>query len=188
MANRTNIRVLVACEYSGTVREAFRRQGFDAWSCDILPTEMPGQHFQMDVRHVLDQQWDLMIAHPPCTYLSRAGARWKSPERTLLAEDAMQFFMELWNAPIPRIAIENPVGSTWRWRTPDQIIQPWHFEHAATNATCLWLKAVPPLMYTIIHPDPMINWTEFGHRTAKARSRTFQGIADAMAHQWGAVL
>lgn len=185
------MKVLIACEFSGIVREAFKAKGHDAWSCDILPTEQPGQHIINDVRNVLDDGWDLMIAHPPCTYLAHAGVRWFKiqPDRITKAKQAFEFFMQLVNADIPRIAVENPISyllTQW-FRTPDQKIHPYQFGHDVTKETWLWLKGVPPLMYTMVHPDPFKNWSKkgkFSHR-GKDRSKTFQGIADAMATQWG---
>ena len=137
------MRVLVACEFSGIVRDAFRAKGHDAWSCDLLPSEREGPHLQCDVLTVLADGWDLMIAHPPCTYLSRAGARWwKMPGRDLLAAEAAEFVFALHDAPIEHIAIENPIGQlNRRWRYPDQTIQPWQFGHPYSKSTCLWLKA-----------------------------------------------
>lgn len=182
------MRILVACEYSGIVRDAFAAKGHDVWSCDILPTEQPGQHLQCDVLDVLDNGWDLMIAHPPCQYLSYAGNRWlKQPGRHENMLKALEFFKALLNAPIPHIAVENPRGWTWKYvRKPDQIIEPYHFGHPMTKATCLWLKNVPPLMATLIITDPFVNWTKYkGSHTSKARAKTFPGIAAAMANQWG---
>lgn len=183
-------KLLVACEFSGTVRDAFKARGWDAWSCDILPTEKPGQHIQGDVLEILDQGWDMMIAHPPCTYLSNAGQRWfkSDPTRIDKARIAFKFFMCMVEAPIPLIAIENPRGLTWKWyKHPDQIIHPYQFGHNVSKATCLWLKGLPPLMATLIHSDPIMNWTrdKKGAHNGKSRSVTFQGIADAMASQWG---
>lgn len=144
------LRVLVACEFSATVRDAFRARGFDAWSCDLLPTEGdPCSHIQDDVlRRLTWTHWDLMIAHPPRTYLSRAGARWwKDPERQRLADEAAEFVFKLRDAPIKHIAIENPIGQlNQRWRYPDQTIQPYEYGHPFSKATCLWLKNLPPLM------------------------------------------
>jgi hypothetical protein len=150
------MRVLVACEYSGTVRDAFRERGHDAMSCDLLPTEAPGPHYQGDVRDVLGDGWDLMIAHPPCTYLSVSGMHWtrrglRDPQ---LTEDALAFVRLLMDAPILRIAIENPVSIiSSRIRKPEQIVQPWMFGHDASKKTCLWLKGLPPLRPTqIVEP------------------------------------
>ena len=261
------MRVLVACEYSGVVREAFRRAGHAAWSCDLLPTEALGLHFQGDVRLLLNgwvpvrhqaecdpdgdgwchaadadpaecpcvgptqdgveyreaggvllgrpahrPHWDLMIAHPPCTYLTNAAA-WAfgdgpyhqrvKPEtlvgaaRRQAREEAVAFVRALADAPIPRIAIENPVGALSRlWRKPDQTIQPWQFGHNASKATCLWLKGLPPLLPTAVLDGGRLarreNQTASGQNRLppspdrwKIRAQTYQGIADAMAAQWG---
>lgn len=246
-------RVLVACEFSGTVREAFRALGHDAWSCDLLPTEVPGLHYQGDVRDLLDgwvpvrhqaecdpngdgwcqvvdgdpstcacygptqddmeyreqggvlwarpQQspmWDLLIAHPPCTYLASSGLHWnrRRPERAALTEEAVAFVMTLANAPVPCIAIENPIGAlSSRWRKPDQIVQPWQFGHDASKATCLWLKGLPALVPTDVLPGGRAarraNQTASGQNRLppspdrwKKRSVTYPGIAAAMAAQW----
>jgi len=182
------MRVLVACEFSGVVRDAFRAQGHDAWSCDLLPTETPGPHIRDDARVHLRDGWDLMIAHPPCTHLAVSGARWfaaKQEEQAL----ALDFVRTLLDAPISHIALENPVSViSSRIRRPDQIVQPWMFGHGEVKATCLWLKGLPPLRPTQlvdgrharVHREPPSpdRW--------KKRSRTYQGIADAMAAQWGA--
>lgn len=184
------LRVLIACEFSGIVRDAFIARGHDAISCDLLPSERPGPHIQGDVRSVLADGWDLMIAHPPCQYLSYAGIRWwKQPGRMDKAREAMAFFLELWNAPIPMIAVENPRGLSWQWfRKPDQIIQPCDFGHDVTKATCLWLKQLPPLIATLINPYPFVNWTKYkGSHNGHDRSRTFSGIAKAMADQWSSL-
>lgn len=183
------MRVLVACEYSGKIRNAFAALGHDAWSCDLLPTELPGNHYQGDVRDILNDGWDLMIAHPPCQFLSYAGCRWfkVDPTRWDKAREAFSFFMEMVNAPIPRIAVENSRGYAWQWyRRPDQIFHPYHFGEPATKATCLWLKNVPPLLYTCIHTDPEVNWTRNGKNghNGKGRAKTFDAVAAAMAHQW----
>lgn len=181
------MRVLVACEYSGTVRDAFIQAGHDAWSCDLLPTETPGPHYQCDALEVLDMGWDLMIAHPPCTHLAVSGARWfkdKKEEQAL----ALDFVRLLLQAPIHKIAIENPVSViSTRIRKPDQIIQPWLFGHGETKTTCLWLQNLPKLKPTNIvngrearihkMPPSIDRWKE--------RSRTYTGIAKAMAEQWG---
>jgi len=184
------MRVLIACEMSGVVRDAFIALGHDAWSCDIIPSERRGPHIVNDVRNVLDWNWDLMICHPPCTYLSYAGARWfKVPGRMDKAQEAYKFAMTLWNAPIPLIAMENPRGLLWKWfRKPDEIVHPYHFGDPMTKATCLWLKGLP-LMASLICVDPFVNWTKKGPHAhnGKSRSRTFPGIAAAMASQWGYV-
>ncbi len=181
------MRVLVACEFSGTVRDAFRAAGHDAMSCDLLPTEAPGPHYQGDVRDVLDDGWDLMIAHPPCTHLAVSGARWFKDKRQE-QEDALAFVRLLMDAPVPRIAIENPVSViSSRIRKPDQIIQPWQFGHGETKATCLWLKGLPALV-----PTHVVEGREARvHRLPpsadrwKLRSVTYPGIAAAFAAQWG---
>jgi hypothetical protein len=182
------MRVLVACEFSGTVRDAFTRRGHYAVSCDLLPSETPGPHHQGDVSMILTDGWDLMIAHPPCTHLAVSGARWFKDKQTEQAE-ALDFVRLLLDAPIPRIALENPVSIiSSKIRKPDQIIQPWQFGHGETKATCLWLHGLPPLQPT----DIVEGRTARVHRMPpgpdrwKERSRTFQGIADAMASQWGA--
>lgn len=181
------MRVLVACEYSGRVRDAFIARGHDALSCDLLPTESPGPHYQGDVRDLLSDSWDLLIAHPPCTHLAVSGARHffrKQREQ----REALDFVRLLLCAPVPRIALENPVSViSSRIRKPDQIIQPWQFGHGETKATCLWLRGLPPLVPT----DVVSGRENRVHRMPpspdrwKQRSRTFQGIADAMADQWG---
>lgn len=182
------MRVLVACEFSGTVRDAFHRLGHDVWSCDLLPTEdKAAKHIQGDVLPILDQDWDLMIAHPPCTHLAVSGARWFK-EKQKEQQEAIEFFMALINAPIPKIAVENPISiMSTRYRKPDQIIQPWQFGHGETKATCLWLKGLPKL-----EPTNVVEGREARiHKMApskdrwKKRSVTYQGIADAMAEQWG---
>jgi hypothetical protein len=184
------VRVLVACEFSGTVRDAFIRRGHEAMSCDILPTEAEGPHYCGDVRDVLDYPWDLMVAHPPCTHLSVSGARHFAGKRlTGQQQAAVSFFMLLAKAPIPRIAIENPVCiMSSLWRKPDQTVQPWQFGHGETKATCLWLKGLPPL-----EPTNIVEGREARiHRMPpsadrwKERSKTFAGLAEAMADQWGA--
>lgn len=181
--------VLVACEYSGVVRDAFAAMGHYAMSCDLLPTEKPGLHYIGDVRDVIDDGWDLMIAHPPCTHLAVSGARHFARKIADGSQDAaLDFVRTLMLAPIQRIAIENPVSIiSTRIRRPDQGIQPYMFGHGETKATCLWLKNLPPL-----HPTKYVEGREARvHRTPpgpnrwKERSRTYQGIADAMAMQWG---
>jgi hypothetical protein len=181
------MRVLVACEFSGRVRDAFLRAGHEAMSCDLLPTDEPGPHYQGDVRDVIEDGWDLMIAHPPCTHLAVSGARWFKDKVKEQAE-ALDFVQTLMDAPIPKIAIENPVSViSSRIRKPDQIIQPWQFGHGETKATCLWLKGLPPL-----RPTDVVEGRENRiHRMPpsadrwKERSRTYPGIAEAMAMQWG---
>lgn len=191
------MKVLVACEFSGTVRDAFIKLGHDAWSCDILPTDSPGPHFQCDIMEVLDKGWDLMIAHPPCTALTVAGNRWYHDKPEVIQE-SVKFVLALANAPINKIAIENPIGRlSTLWRKPDQIIQPWQFGHEATKSTCLWLKNLSPLQPTNIVSKGERHITKSGKSLpkwynlppsadrAKIRSTTFQGIASAMAQQWG---
>lgn len=183
-------RVLVACEYSGVVREAFRRQGFLAFSCDLLPSEEVGPHLRRDVREILHLGWDAMIAHPPCTHLSVSGARWFKDKRQEQAE-ALDFVRLLMNAPIPFIAIENPISViSSKIRKPDQVIQPWQFGHGETKATCLWLKNLPKLTPTniVAGREARIHRMPPGPDRWKERSRTFQGIADAMAAQWSPVI
>jgi site-specific DNA-cytosine methylase len=189
-ANETHpLRVLVACEYSGTVRDAFRSLGHDAMSCDLLPTEVEGPHYQGDVRDLLTPgRWDLMIAHPPCTHLAVSGARWFSAKRQEQT-DALDFVRLLLSAPVQHIALENPVSIiSSRVRKPDQIIQPWQHGHGETKATCLWLVNLPALVPSNVvegregrvwkMPPSPNRWRE--------RSRTFAGVAAAMAAQWGA--
>lgn len=193
------MRVLVACEFSGIVRDAFAARGHDAWSCDILPTEKPGNHIQDDVLKHLNDGWDLMIAHPPCRYLSVSGMHWtrrglRDPQ---LTEEALSFVRSLMEAPIARICLENPVSIiSSRIRKPDQIVQPWWFGEDASKKTCLWLKGLPLLKPTDTLPGD--DRTRRGNQTAsgqnklspgptrwKERSRTYPGIAQAMADQWG---
>ncbi len=181
------MKILIACEYSGIVRDAFSKLGHDATSCDLLPSEKPGKHYQGDVFDILYQEWDMMIAHPPCTHLAVSGSRWfhlKQKEQS----EALEFVRHLLDAPIPRIALENPVSViSTKIRKPDQIIQPWQFGHGETKATCLWLKNLP-----LLTPTNIVDGREAriwkmppGPNRWKERSRTFQGIADAMATQWG---
>lgn len=182
------MRILVACEFSGTVRDAFRLRGHDAWSCDILPSESPGNHIQDDARLVMNSaQWDMLIVFPPCTHLCVSGARWFKDKQYEQSE-AIKFFMAFANSSIPKIAIENPIGiMSTRYRKPDQIIQPWQFGHGETKATCLWLKGLPLLTPTNVVEgrEARIHRMAPGPNRARERSRTFQGIADAMADQWG---
>jgi site-specific DNA-cytosine methylase len=183
------MKVLVACEYSGVVREAFLRRGHDAMSCDLLPTEQPGPHYEGPVEDIINQGWDLMIAHPPCTHLSVSGARWFE-EKIAEQEDALNFVRYLMRSRIPRICIENPVSIiSSRIRKPDQIIQPWQFGHGETKATCLWLKNLPPLVPTrvVSGREARIHRMPPSPDRWKERSRTYTGIAEAMADQWGGV-
>lgn len=192
------LRVLVACEYSGRVREAFRRLGHDAWSCDLLPSEDASKfHIQCDVVQMLGinelfphdlYHWDLMIAHPPCTDLAVSGAR-HFPEKIADGRQgrALDFVRRLLDAPIPYIALENPISIiSSKIRKPDQIIQPWQFGHGETKATCLWLKALPKLVPTDVVEgrEARVHKMPPGPNRWKERSRTYHGIADAMAHQW----
>lgn len=200
------MRVLVACEFSGVVRRAFRERGHDAWSCDLLPPEDESEfHYQRDVREILTVKWDLMIAHPPCTYLASMGIWWnaKRPERWSLTHEAKQFVIDLASAPINHIAIENPIGYLNKnWRRPSQIIHPWQFGHEASKPTCLWLKNLPQLtptqivgrgeFYTKKNGTRMAKWSHITSGTrklerARIASRTFYGIAAAMADQWGSL-
>ena len=184
------MRVLVACEYSGRVRDAFRAHGHDAMSCDLLPTEAPGPHYQGPVEDVLNDGWDLMVAHPPCTYLARSGMHWttrglRDPQ---LTEDALNFVRLLMAAPIPRWCIENPISIiSCRIRKPDQTIQPWEYGHGETKATCLWLHNLPRLRPTncVEGREERVLLMPPGPDRWKERSRTYQGVADAMGQQWG---
>lgn len=187
------MRVLIACEFSGVVRRAFRERGHDAWSCDLLPTEdcsafhYEGGVFEGPLCRLYDLKWDLMIAHPPCTHLAVSGARWFK-DKQAEQEAALQFVRYLMAAPIERIAIENPISIiSSRIRKPDQIIQPWQFGHGETKATCLWLKNLPPLKPTNIVEgrEARVHRMPPGPDRWKERSRTFTGIAEAMAEQWG---
>lgn len=181
------MRVLVACEFSGTVRDAFIAKGHDAMSCDLMPSDKPGPHYQGDVFDVINDGWDLMIAHPPCTHLAVSGARWFKDKVTEQAE-ALEFVQRLMNADIDRICIENPVSIiSSRIRKPDQTIQPWQFGHGETKRTCLWLKGLPKLIPTDIVDgrDQRIWKLPPSPDRWKIRSATFKGIADAMANQWG---
>jgi site-specific DNA-cytosine methylase len=185
------MKVLIACEFSGIVREAFRQRGHDAWSCDLLPSEIEGWHYWGDVFSVLamHQNWDLMIAFPPCTHLAVSGARWFGKKKTEQIE-AIRFVKALAAANIPRIAIENPIGVlSTKWRKPDQIIQPWQFGHGETKATCFWLKGLAELKPTQIVDgrEARVHREPPGPERWKNRSRTRQGIAEAMAEQWGAM-
>lgn len=196
------MRVLVACEYSGRVRDAFLMKGHDAMSCDLLPTDVPGPHYQGDVKDLLKEKWDLLIGHPPCTYLTNSGVRWlnrgKNAARMQEMRDGAEFFKVLWTADIPRICIENPIPHKYAKAIIGdytQIIQPWMFGHTETKATCLWLKGLPNIIPTKDVYDEMkklpkreSNKVHYASPSAsrwKLRSTTYQGIADAMAEQWG---
>lgn len=183
-------RVLVACEFSGIVREAFRARGYDAWSCDLLPSEIDGPHIMGDVRDVLGWGWTLMVSHPPCTYLAVSGARWFA-ERQQEQADALAFVQTLMDAPIPHIAVENPISViSSRIRKPDQIVQPWMFGHGETKATCLWLKGLPKLDPTDVVDgrEGRVHHEPPGPERWKNRSRTYAGLAAAIADQWGAAV
>jgi len=196
------MKVLVACEYSGTVRDAFIRLGHDAMSCDLLPTDAPGPHYQGDVRYILSDGWDLMIAHPPCTYMTNSGVTWlhRDPARWEKLDQAAAFFSTLLNAPIPRIAIENPIMHKYAKERiggikQTQVIQPWMFGHMEQKATCLWLKGLPALTPTNNVKQKMLQLPARERQRLhylppsadrwKIRSTTHQGIAEAMAEQWG---
>lgn len=180
------MKVLVACEFSGIVRDAFLALGHDALSCDLLPSECPGPHYQGDVRDLLNEGWDLMVAHPPCTHLAVSGRRWfkfKTQEQS----DSLAFVRQLMNAPIPRVAVENPLSIiSSRIRRPDQVIHPWQFGHGEVKATCLWLRGLPKLRPTNIVDGriPFVYRHSGGKDRWKKRSRTYSGIALAMASQW----
>jgi len=196
------MKVLIACEYSGTVRDAFIRAGHEAMSCDLLPTDVTGPHYQGDVTDILNNGWDLMIAHPPCTYMTNSGVSWlhKDPARWVLLNDAAAFFNLLLNAPVNRIAVENPIMHKYAKerignRKQDQVVQPWMFGHMEQKGTCLWLKNLPLLTATnnvkaemLLLPDnerQRLHYLSPGPDRWKLRSKTYQGIADAMAAQWG---
>jgi len=193
------MRVLIACEYSGKVRSAFEKMGHFAVSCDLLPTEKPGFHYQCDVFDIINDGWDLMVAHPPCTDLAVSGAAWfKEKIADGRQQRALDFVQALMDAPIPMIAIENPISViSSKIRKPDQIIQPWMFGHKETKATCLWLKGLPKLVPTTdLKEETMalprnermrLHYLPPSADRWKIRSETFQGIADAMANQWGKV-
>lgn len=198
------MKVLVACEYSGKVRDAFRAKGHEAMSCDILPTDVEGPHYQGDVRDIINDGWDLMIAHPPCTYLTNSGVTWlhKDPSRWAKLDDGAAFFKMLLEAPVERIAIENPIMHKYAKERiggvkQSQVVQPWMFGHMEQKATCLWLKNLPLLEPTnnvkeqmLALPDNERQRLHYLPPSAdrwKKRSETFQGIADAMAEQWGSL-
>ncbi len=182
------MKVLIACEFSGIVREAFKARGHDAWSCDLLDTEIPGQHIKGHLANITGE-WDMTIAFPPCTHLSVSGARWwPEKQKDGRQEYAIAFFMMVINSNCGKVAVENPIGiMSTRYRKPNQIIQPWQFGHGETKATCLWLKGLPELQPTNIVDgrDQRIWKMPPSKERAKERSRTFPGIAKAMAEQWG---
>jgi len=193
------MRVLVACEFSGIVRDAFAALGHDAWSCDLLPSEREGKHIEGDVLAVLLDNWDLMIAHPPCTHLAVSGAKhFSEKQRDGRQEEAIAFFLALARAPIPRVCIENPVSiMSSLYRKPDQVIHPFQFGHEAEKSTCLWLRGLPLLApsktvgrgrrHVTKGGKSLPEWYNLPPSSdrAKIRSRTFPGIAEAMADQWG---
>jgi hypothetical protein len=189
------MKVLVACEFSGTVREAFASRGHDAWSCDLVPSERPGNHIQDDVLKHLDEGWDLMIAHPPCTHLAVSGSRWFRKKPKKLRDKALEFFVAMLNAPAHMICVENPVGITnSRVGRCSQKIHPWQYGHENEKMTCLWLKNLPKLRPVKIVPSGERQRSPDGTRSFPRwmsapdpvlRSRTFQGVAEAMASQWG---
>jgi hypothetical protein len=196
------MKILVACEYSGRVRDAFAKLGHYAMSCDLLPTDATGLHYQGDVRDVLNDGWDLLVAHPPCTYMANSGVTWlhKDPARYALLDDAAAFFNLFLDAPIDRIAVENPIMHKYAKerignRKQSQVIQPWMFGHTEQKATCLWLKGLPLLQPTnnvkaqmMELPDnerQRLHYLPPSKDRWKLRSTTYQGIADAMANQWG---
>jgi site-specific DNA-cytosine methylase len=196
------MKVLIACEFSGTVRDAFTKLGHDAWSCDLEPTQTEGNHYQGDMFNIVNDGWDLIIAHPPCTHLAVSGARHFEKKRADgRQQQGIDFFMRVANIDVPRLAVENPIGiMSTLYRKPEQIIQPWEYGHGTTKATCLWLKGLPLLkptnivdkgeVVTFASGKRMSKWFyESSHLPPKERERmrnkTFQGIADAMADQWG---
>ena len=195
------MKVLIACEYSGRVRDEFIKLGHDAMSCDLLPTDKPGPHFQGDIFDVINEGWDLMIAHPPCTYLTNSGVTWlhKDIKRWPMLFEGAEFFKKLLNANIPKIAIENPIMHKYARSIigvdKSQIVQPWQFGHAESKATCFWLKGLKPLKETnnvkeeFLKRDKKdaqrLHYLPPGPDRWKLRSTTFQGIAEAMAQQWG---
>lgn len=188
------MKILIACEYSGTVRDAFAALGHDVISCDLLPSEKPGKHYQGDVFDIINDGFDLMIAHPPCTRLCNSGVRWLN-ERNLWDEmrEGALFFKRLLNCDIPKICIENPIMHKYAKEIigaeQSQIVQPWMFGHGETKATCLWLKGLPLLQNenVVLGRRPKIHFMSPGPERGKERSRTFQGIANAMANQWGKI-
>ena len=197
---KRRMRILVACEFSGTVRDAFLRRGHDAWSCDLIPNHSE-RHIRGDVTPLLREQWDLVIAHPPCTYLTVAANKWhtNNPQREVMRQHAFAFFLKCYNANSPRVCVENPIGVvSTLFDKPDQVIQPWQFGHRERKGTCLWLLGLPKLVSTkIVEPEEPISVSKSGKKSYSMswlpassvrhhlRSITFQGIADAMAEQWG---
>lgn len=196
------MKILIACEYSGIVRDTFLDKGHDAISCDLLPTDQPGPHYQGDVLNIINGDWDMIIAFPPCTHLAVSGARWfKQKVVDGRQQQGIDFFMLFANHFCPKIAIENPVGiMSTQWRKPDQIIQPWQFGDEASKTTCLWLKGLPLLQATnIVNKGEMVTyasgrtmpkwyadaWCLPKEQRSKLRSKTYLGIAQAMANQWG---
>lgn len=188
------MRVLIACEFSGVVREAFRKRGHDAWSCDLLPSDIPGQHIQGDVLEILADGWDLMVAHPTCKYICNGGNNWLNRRPDLdwrgNREIGAAFFMKFINAPIEKIAVENPIGCmSSKYRKPNQIVRPWMYGHEYNKDICLWLKGLPNLTPTkIINPPykKLDFWSNKRNPDGRSlKSITFQGLADAMAAQWG---
>lgn len=207
------MRVLIACEYSGIIRDAFKARGHDAWSCDLLPTERPGQHYQGDIRDMLSQHWDLMVGHPPCTHILNSGCKWlykggqrwerdengkktgrENPRNLKRWRDMVsgaEFFKLLWNAPIKKICLENPIMVGYAKEIigveQSQTIQPWQFGHGEIKATCLWLKNLPLLKPTAIVEgrEPRVHYASPGPDRWKERSRSYPGIGEAMAQQWG---
>jgi site-specific DNA-cytosine methylase len=200
------MKILIACEFSGIVREAFKAKGHDVMSCDLLPTEIPGEHYQGDIRDVIDQDWDMIISFPPCTHLAVSGARYfRQKQADGRQEEAIKFFLMIACNPCEQIAVENPIGiMSNRFRKPDQIIQPYQFGHPESKKTCLWLKGLPKLQPTNILQKPKSGrwnnqtkdgqnrlivdskWIGFNDkRTARLRGKTYKGIAEAMANQWG---
>jgi len=206
-SQRATMKILIACEYSGTVRDAFIKIGHTAISCDLLPTDVPGPHYQGSVFDIINDGWDMMIAHPPCTYLTVTGNKWMKPEfahrfpdRHKQREEALDFFKRLFECNIPRVCLENPVGVvSTMYRKPTQYIQPWEFGEPHSKKTGLWLRNLPPILPTkIVEPkfhiykdgrkDPIWHVESMGMaplERMKYRSKTFQGVADAMANQWG---
>lgn len=183
-------KVLIACEFSGRVRDAFTARGHDATSCDLLSSETPGKHYQGDVRDIINDGWDMLIAHPPCTHLCVSGARWFE-DKAVEQDEAVAFFRLFWYSKIPRIAIENPIGvlSTFI-KKPDQIVQPWQFGHGESKATCFWLRNLPklsPTQFVKEREQKILSYSPSDDRWMK-RSRTYGGIAEAMAIQWGRFL